>query len=342
MFAKTIKYILIFSVVYVILNGITPFIPYLKSRSIENQISYLKERIEKGEDANQQQFYPEGKLFSNAILVLSIIEWESAKGKINQSNVQFIDSTIIKLLSQETKENFHEFMEPKFGAFYLGWANFVMKKYIESKIFKFSNNQDYILSQHQVLSDTIIKAFTIKTIIDTYEGGGAWPADNLACLASINDTLIIKNWTKFILNYSKANNDNLPHKFAETLESRGSSLALMTYFINHFDKELAEKQNEKLKANFLNRKLGINFIKENKSGDFSDADSGPVIFKIGSVATIMNIKTQNELNKHNQSVTWASLNIAGLPINLFGQKYFLFKKVFMFDVFMLWTSIDLK
>lgn len=341
MFSKTIKYLFIFLVVYIVLNAITPFIPYLQSRSIENQISYLKERIEKGEDDNQQLYYPEGKLFSNAILLLSIIEWESKKVKVNQSNIEFIDKTIIKLLSQETRENFHEFMEPKYGAFYLGWTNFVMKKFIDSGIFRFSNNKEYILTQHKDLSDTIVKAFMNRNINDTYQGG-AWPADNLVCVASINDSVIIRNWTNFIINYSKGNNDMFPHKFSETLESRGSSMALMTYFINHFDKELAEKQNVALSKHFLCRKLGINFIKENKEGNFSDVDSGPVFFNIGSVATIMNIKTQNELKKPNQILTWASLNIAGLPINLFGQKYYLFKKVFMFDVFMLWTSIDLQ
>jgi len=105
--------------------------------------------------------------------------------------------------------------------------------------------------------------------------------------------------------------------------------------------EKAKEYNELYRQAFEAPFFTIDFIKEYKdSQSKEDVDSGPIINGIGSLATIMNVKAQSALG-YDSRPTWAILNLAGLPINIFGKKRYLFGRELMFDIFMLWTSISL-
>jgi len=72
-----------------------------------------------------------------------------------------------------------------------------------------------------------------------------------------------------------------------------------------------------------------------------DIDSGPIILGFGSVATIMNAKAMATLDIKGAKSTWSFLNFIGLPINLFGKKYYLLGKEPIYDIFLLWIAVDL-
>lgn len=87
---------------------------------------------------------------------------------------------------------------------------------------------------------------------------------------------------------------------------------------------------------------GLQLVKENENGsNDSDYDSGPVIFGYGAAATIMNIKTQASLGDKNSTITWAFFNLISLPVNIFQSKYYLFQQEPMFDLFMLWSAVEM-
>lgn len=96
--------------------------------------------------------------------------------------------------------------------------------------------------------------------------------------------------------------------------------------------------------NYIDKYLGIQFVKEHfdKIGNGEDIDSGPIVFGYGSVATIVNTKYQASRQNRKSQNTWAMLNSIGIPINLFGNKYYLFKQQLMYDIFMLWTSVEIE
>ena len=340
MIRRIIGYMMVLLVVYVTINICTPFLSFFHQRSIENQIEYLKDRFNNGADQDEQLYYPEGQLFSNAIFALALIEYESNKASPDTNNIKFVDNLILKMLSKECKSNFHEYIEPKYGAFYLGWTNFVLKKFSSSKILEYSSVKNLVKSSKSEFDSIIIKGFCDTLILDTYYGG-AWPADNLVCLASIDDNNIQKDWITMIKEVSQGSKNLIPHKFGSPSEIRGCSQSLMIYFLNQINKDYANDQNQNFNKIFTTRTLGVDFIKEHEKSSYVDADSGPVIFNIGSVATIMNIKTQSELQSNNSKMTWGFLNLCGIPINLLGKKYYLFQQVMMFDIFMLWCSINL-
>ncbi len=103
-----------------------------------------------------------------------------------------------------------------------------------------------------------------------------------------------------------------------------------------------EEYNNDFKKIFIDDYCGVQLVKENEDGsDNMDVDSGPVVFGYGASATIMNIKTQASMKDSNSKRTWAVMNTISIPINIFGSKYYLFKKEPMFDIFMLWGCVEL-
>lgn len=55
----------------------------------------------------------------------------------------------------------------------------------------------------------------------------------------------------------------------------------------------------------------------------------------------MNIKTQASLDQPGARMTWSWMNVIGVPVNLFGEKYYIFKQEPMLDLFMLWSAVEL-
>ena len=96
---KTLKYIASILLVYVILCLITPYSKFLRNRSINNQISYLSKILDRGYDNELQRRFPEGKLFSNAILALSTIEYCEKNSKQNEKYAKIVDDCIKRIQS---------------------------------------------------------------------------------------------------------------------------------------------------------------------------------------------------------------------------------------------------
>jgi len=116
---------------------------------------------------------------------------------------------------------------------------------------------------------------------------------------------------------------------------------LINYFISTFDESRASSTNKIYLDIFVDRYFGLSLVKEYIEGGEGDIDSGPLLFGYGSVATIVNIKTQSAVRNKKLNLTWGLLNCLGLPINLTGDKYYLFQQELIFDIFMLWTSVEL-
>jgi len=75
-------------------------------------------------------------MFSNALLALSIIELTERIPKSEPTKASKTVETLVKnILSESAKEIFPHTLNPSYGAFYLGWSNFTLKKYIASPIF---------------------------------------------------------------------------------------------------------------------------------------------------------------------------------------------------------------
>lgn len=126
---KILKILFISFFCYVLICFLVPFIRFLHERSIENQINYLQFQFKDNLGEKLQNIYPEGKLFSNLVFALSIIEFSEYDKNINAENVE---NAILRTISKDAAKNFDDGLKLKYGAFYNGWINYTLKKYIEA------------------------------------------------------------------------------------------------------------------------------------------------------------------------------------------------------------------
>lgn len=218
----------------------------------------------------------------------------------------------------------------------------VNSKYLKSDLFKHSQIQELIIRHSRNLNLTLDQIQTDSLrIIETYKNA-SWPADNLVLIASINNDSIQQKWIELLLKNSQHKSDLINHTDSRKTQVRGSSSALISYCLKESNYHDISSYNEKFEDLFIDSYLGIQMVKENEDGSNEmDYDSGPVVFGYGAAATIMNIKTQGNLENQNAKATWALINLISLPINLFKKKYLIFKKEPMLDLFVLWASTDI-
>lgn len=342
MIKKTFKYIGLVILTYVFLCLITPYINVLKNRSDKNQISYLSEIIDKGYDNTLQNRFPEGKIFSNALLALSTIEYCDNNRIFNEKYSKIVDKCIRRIQSKRAVQIFSESMSPKYGMFYNGWSNLVYSTYKGSQLFKYSEIQEIVSEASNEIEERIARTQNDSLrILDSYIGTN-WPADNMIGISSIsNDTLKAK-WIEVIMSNAKHKSGLINHVSSNVSEIRGSSNAMITYCLGKSHYQDIEHYNEVFRSKLIDEYIGIQLVKENENGSNSmDVDSGPVVFGYGASATIMNIKAQASLGNEKSRLTWAAMNTLALPINIFNKKYYLMKKEPMLDLFMLWGSTEL-
>ena len=320
----------------------TPFNKFLRNRSIDNQITYLSQILDKGYDNRLQRKFPEGKLFSNCLLSLSTIEYCDNNKIVVEKYAQIVDNCIKRIQSKKALSIFNPDLVPKYGMFYNGWSNYVYTTYQKSPLFKHSALREQVIEQcNEIESRLVATQIDSMRILDSYIEA-SWPADNLIGLLSLENDSIKQEWMTTILKSTEHESGLIHHSGSNNSIIRGSSTAMITFCLDRLEFEKSLIYNNSAKDIFIDEYLGIQLVKENEDGSSKmDVDSGPVVFGYGASATIMNIKTQASLNNPRSKVTWAAMNLISFPINLFGKKYYLFRQEPMFDLFMLWGSVEI-
>ena len=339
---RIIKYIGSLILIYIFFCLVTPFNNFLKSSSIKNQIDYLSQLLDKGYDDELQTRFPEGKLFSNALLALSIIEYCERNNIIRQKYADIVDKCIKRIQSAKALSSFNADMEPKYGMFYNGWSNYVFKKYKTSKLYQLSLIRESVEEGSKKIEVRLLKMqLDSIRILDSYKYVN-WPADNLIGIISIEEETIKQLWMEKILN-TTAHPSGLVHHFGgDNSTIRGSSSSMITFCLNKLGYKNLQAYNTTFKNIFIDEYLGVQLVKENENGSNKmDVDSGPVIFGYGASATVMNIKTQANLSPAKAKTTWAFMNMISFPVNIFGYKFYLLKQEPMYDLFMLWGCVEL-
>lgn len=323
---------------YIGLQMLVPYSTLLLKHSINGQIFGIAARLDKNEDLTLQKRYPEGYIFANAIFALSVIELYN-KGWVHDKANIMVDKSIKKLLSSECRSRFNYELIPKYGAFYNGWTGFVLKKYSQSGLINTSN----------IKCDVEIELFNIRQqfttaqqdsirLIETYPGQ-VWPADNVVCISVLDtcDGTLALDWLKK-LPYSD-DNRLMCHYFSSNCEPRGCSQALVFYFLGDMNAGCADNYSI-FRTKFIKESVGLDLVREFIQSGEEDYDSGPVIFGVGSAATLMHLKTACIYGKCSP-ITWGMMNAIGFPIYFNNKKSFLLGQEMMYDLFMLWSAISL-
>jgi len=238
-----------------------------------------------------------------------------------------------------------------YGAFYMGWSSYVLGRKLSLEPVAQRSKSEVKLFNYQC--KVIASALKAHFYPASYRGH-AWPADAFVCLASLSlhDKLFATQYSHAIADWvfhAKANVDSvglIPHAVYASSgrplqSSRGSSLSLMLIFLKSIDKDFALQQFKLYQKYFVDTRLGLQGIREYRSGDYGigDVDSGPVIFQMGASATIVGMGTNALYDEHKTSSTIRnSVEAFGLPIeNSREEKCYLFGALPIADGFIAWA-----
>lgn len=325
---------------------------------ILNQLNYLKTKIHAGEADKMQEFFPEGFVFFNAIYCLTWIEFAQ---KLDKNDLLFeeasdeIEWAIKEVNSDKAKETFEQNLPLEYGAFYQGWSTLILAEklsLLKSKGLPLVDEDEYLWKCEQIATALNESPFAY---LQSYSSG-TWQADNLICVVALvkHDKLFgpkytqtIKKWIDKVRRDLHSNTGLIPHSDNER-NPRGSSQSLINVFLPQIDTVFAKEVFEKYKLNFLDKRLGLIGVREYPKGmeGVGDIDSGPVIWDIGGVASIVGIKAM-AVNKEYGIAKSLRNNIEGLscPISTKNGKSYFFNCFAMADAFIAWanvTSIDNK
>ena len=329
----------------------------IDSHEVDNdllkELRGLKQALSNDADVDMQKLYPEGYVFINALYGLAWCNF--IKSTKNVSDIYFdeghieIQNAWNKINSNIGRSPFSENLPLEYGAFYTGWSTYLLGKKLSIEQINGRDVHEVTLFQQRCeLINSIIRE---RVFPESYPSG-AWPADVIVCIAtlSLHDRIFgvkyqtsIKAWLAKVK--TKLDGHGLiPHSVnplnnEPTEKARGSSQSLMLTFLNDIDAEFAQSQFRIFKSNFLDRKVGLTGIREYPKDEASiaDIDSGPVIFELGTAATIVGMQTLSLYNEHRSALEIHNMiETFGIPYQNDESKAYLFALIPMADAFIAW------
>lgn len=303
-----------------------------------------------------QELFPEGALFTYLMYGLSCAEMAKVLPDTAATHQHLIAEAYRALRaieSPEIKLLFPADISPPYGTFYSGWTAFLRGTVLEALP---ANKRP--VQEVQRLADEcnqIAQAVQLSTTpwLQSYRGA-AWPADNLAAMAALcihNRTLspryqeLVANW----LYHMQQHTDSmglLPHavdaETGKTTETaRGCSQSLMIRLLMEIDTAFAQQQYNLYRQHFTGSVFGLPGIREYPVGTegTGDVDSGPVVFGIGSSATIAGLGTAIAIG----DMEWAEsleqmIEMLGVPVTWNKQKCYIGGVLPVADAFLAWSK----
>jgi hypothetical protein len=324
------------------------------NQDVVEQLHFLENQLKNNQAATQMQgYFPEGFVFLSVTYGLAwaeVLEKADRQSPILKKGLAEIRWALTALHSDEGQAIFKAPLPLRQGAFYKGWTTYLLGKYLELEP---TDGWDNLFKTNCLEIKTAIEN-TPLPYLESYPDA-AWPADNILCLASLSlhDKIYppqyqptIRAWLDKIQQHLDPKTGLLPHAFDLSLshcfsEPRGSSQSLMLSLLPQIDSSFAVLQFEKFKNHFVIHRLSLPAIGEYPKGTTGegDVDSGPVIWDVGAVASIMGIKAaakNGDWTLHQNLRN--SIEALGFPTQFGGQKRYLFGKLPMADGFIAWSN----
>jgi hypothetical protein len=325
------------------------------NQDLLKQLRFLKAQVHQGAADQMQSLYPEGHLFTNVLYGLS---WCEVAEELHDQNglyheaMEEINFAFDALNSQEGRSTFDETLAIPYGAFYIGWNNYLLAK----KLLLQDGDQLDSLQVRQFREQCEQLATAIQEeatpFPESYQHG-AWPCDIVVCVASLalHDELFDPLYEEVIAQWverAQAAKDSfglLPHSVhadsGKALEySRGCSQSLALNFLLDIDPVFARQQFEIYKSEFLDYRFGLPGIREYRKGETGsgDIDSGPIFLNMGGSATIVGLRTMIDFKEYEVAVAMRNtIEALTVPLEDDDGKKYLLGKLPIADLFIAWS-----
>jgi len=334
-----------------------------RKTDITLQLNFLENELKQNDLGNRMQgIYPEGFVFINAIYGLAWCELalcDTSDKSLKERALKEALYAYNEINSDKARKTFSRSIKPEYGIYYCGWKNYLLSKIIsvDTSFTDYRIYKEKFETQCEEIKNTLTEAHTPYP--ESYPEK-SWPADMFVAMASLSNRdkifgqkydTIISGWIKNVKSRLDKDNNLIPHKVDSKSGmpesgARGSSMSLMLKMLSEINPEFGKEQYKIFKEKFLSETFGIPYSREypeSESGS-GDIDSGPVIFGIGFVSTIMTagiLPLYDDIELSEKQ--YRTLNAFGFPGISGNQKKYIFGKYPMADAFIAWgRTVELK
>jgi hypothetical protein len=313
------------------------------------QLTFLEKSLADGGAERMQSVFPEGYVFTWALYGLTSAQVARALPHSDERRDQALRearAAVAHVVSDHAKSTFVSDMEPRYGAFYSSWA-----LYLRSCVLRASGAlgpAPFDLNEFKRDCDSFAAALSRSEspYLPSYPGA-VWPADTapgVAALAIADSVFggryrpVIARWVEAARQRGDPEYGAIPH--AADGGPRGESLALMSYILVDVDPSLARHQYDVLRQNFVAYTWGIPGVREYPHGvdGHGDIDSGPIVLGLSGPATVVGAGAAIANGDEDLATALlATAEVAGLPIEIAGQRRYAAGYLPVGDAFLAWA-----
>jgi len=275
---------------------------HLTPAAVAPDLASIQQRLAAGQDQRMHALFPEGRLFSHSFYGFTLINLSAA----NPQDVAFRQHTLAELAGQipqvealatqppyDTAKN----LTPTGGIIAAGHPNLLRAGYAV-----LGGTDPALLAAFHTQSEIIFQAFSKSPVasVETYPDQ-IWPVDNLAALESLrlHDVLYhtaysqaADRWAQYMAAHFEPSTGMMNMQISPTGAiadgPRGCGLSWMLAFLPNLAPDLARQQYDRYRQNWFSHPLGTTGIREfppGRTDTFTDSDTGPIIFSLGTGAT---------------------------------------------------------
>lgn len=330
-----------------------------RDRQVLAELAFIRDAIDHGAAQKMQAIYPEGYFFIHVLYgvtwsELALQSWDSSL------RIKALHEATLSLDSIESPKGTRVFqtdINPPYGIAFLGWTNYLRGRVLQ---LQGAGHRDPILvSRYRRDLDELAALYdTCSSPYQQSYRGMAWSGDNVVPIYALrlHDQLMdtaryaktIDRWVsmaKAKVGPSGMMDFEITYPSGATIKPpRGSGQTLMLRFLGEIDPVFAKLQYDRLRAEFYTTRLGLYLVREfplSAPGD-ADYDSGPVIWDIGSSATIVTLGTARAFGDTAfAEALERSINFYGIPYKLGGKRTYALGMMPVADAFLAWSRVAL-
>jgi len=320
-------------------------------------LRHLDAAVASGAADDMQQWFPEGFVFTHALVGLSwarVAQLDVAPDLAATARTRARQSADA-LASETGVGTFPEQQRPPHGVFHAGWS-----AYLDGQILLATPPSGWRATEVRAFRarcDSIAAAVDAPaTPFPTSYPGLAWPADATVAVAALrlHDRLLGERYNDVVGRWVadvRARLDDAEGLLAHAADAdtgaprggvRGESLALMLRFLPEIDSSLAAEQYAGFRRRFVDTRLGLPVVLATPRGSRAvpDVDSGPVPLGVGLPATVVGIGAA----RANGDAALAdaldrTAEAAGLPVTWTGRRRYGLGLVPVGDAFLVWSRL---
>jgi len=308
------------------------------------QDRYLQQMLDDGGAEQMQTTFPEGFLFTQALVGLAAAQPAEPGDADALAAVRRAEQA---LDSPAGRDRFAGQTQPVNGVFWAGWSLLLAVE--RARLSGTAADAQDVRARARPLMEAL--AADPDGFLESYPGR-IWPVDNVVAVAALAraDTLVrvpgastlVAAWPGRIARVRDPNTGLLPHSLnpdgTAAEGPRGSSQALILAFEPDVDPALAATDYRAFVDTFVVRRIGLVGVREFPAGGHGDVDSGPLLFGVSATASAVALgaaaRQQDEPLVEGLN---AEAELFGMPVTWHGARRYGGGRLPVGDAFLAWA-----